>query len=336
MGRPKGSKNKNKRKSNSTRTPIQGVKQEPIRKKCTRCGRLQITDKYYTSTSQSHEADGLLSICKECVGAFFDEYVRRHDSYKKAMYYTCRKLDIPFNISCYIGGESHAEKTGWMIYQGYMKQLNSFRDTNGYGNSFDDSDELITEGTKLEGILSNNDIDIDMNDFEVNIELINKWANLPKRSLLFLEAEYQDWSTRYEISSKSMELLVKEICYQQLLIQQKKEEGKSIAVELKTLQELMNSGALKPIQESAAQSTEVQTFGTLIKKWENERPIPKADKEFEDVDGIKKYISIWFFGHLCKMLGIQNDYSKQYDDEIMKYTVDMPESHEDIEDGDDD
>jgi hypothetical protein len=333
LGRTKGAKNKKKPVS---RTPIQGVKQETIKKKCTRCGKVQAIGNYYNSTSQAHEADEVLSVCKTCVGFFFDEYVRRYDSYKKAMYYTCRKLDIPFNVSCYIGGERHANTTGWMIYQGYMKQLNSFRDANGYGNSFDDSDELITEDTKLEGILSNNDIDINIDNFEVNIELINKWANLPKRNLLFLEAEYQDWSTRYEISSKSMELLIKEICYQQLLIQQKKEEGKSVAVELKTLQELMNSGALKPIQESAAQSTEVQTFGTLIKKWENEKPIPKADKEFEDVDGIKKYISIWFFGHLCKMLGIQNDYSKQYDDEIMKYTVDMPEMCEDIEDGEDD
>jgi hypothetical protein len=251
------------------------------------------------------------------------------------MYYTCRKLDIPYNLSCYLGGERHASTTGWAVYQGYMKQLNSFREPNNYGDSFDDSDELITEGDKLNGALLDCD-DIDIDNFEVNIELVNRWANLPKRNLLFLENEYQDWSTRYDISSKSMELLVKEICYQQLLIQQKKEEGKSVKDELRTLQELMNSGALKPIQESAAQSTDDQTFGTLIKKWENEKPIPKPDKEFEDVDGIKKYITIWFFGHLCKMLGIQNDYARQYDDEIMKYTVDMPEEHEDIEDGDDD
>lgn len=55
------------------------------------------------------------------------------------------------------------------------------------------------------------------------------------------------------------------------------------------------------------------------------RPIPEPDPELQDVDGIKKYITVWFFGHLCKMLGLNNSYSRLYTDEIEKLRVDRPE-----------
>ena len=67
------------------------------------------------------------------------------------------------------------------------------------------------------------------------------------------------------------------------------------------------------------------TFGTLIKKWENEEPIPEPDPEWADVDGIGKYIRIWFLGHLCKMLGIENEFSKEYEAEMAKFRVELPE-----------
>lgn len=67
------------------------------------------------------------------------------------------------------------------------------------------------------------------------------------------------------------------------------------------------------------------TFGALIKVWENERPIPEPDPEMRDVDGIVKYISIWFFGHLCKMLRINNSYSRLYEAEMAKLRVEKPE-----------
>ena len=158
---------------------------------------------------------------------------------------------------------------------------------------------------------------------------------MPKRDILFLETEYQDWCVRQDVETKSLELLIKEICYQQLAIQRKKEKGASVATELKTLQELMNSSALKPIQESALSATGNQTFGTLIKKWEDEKPIPKPDKEFEDVNNIREYIKIWFSGHLCKMLGKQNESSDAYEAELLKYTVEIPQNHDIEEDADD-
>lgn len=59
------------------------------------------------------------------------------------------------------------------------------------------------------------------------------------------------------------------------------------------------------------------------------RPIPEPADEWKDVDGIVKYITVWFIGHLCHMLKIDNRYSEMYDAEIHKYTVNKPEYEED-------
>lgn len=336
MGRPKGAKNKPK---GTIMGRPKGSKVSPVNvrrpawsehdttiledKTCTSCGKIQKPKEYYNTMSTLFKNDGLTSICKTCIGLIFDEYVRKYDSYKKAMYYTCRKIDLPFSIACYAGANSHSNTSGWKMWQSYMKQLNSFRESNNYGICFDDSDDLIDDNRISEGLLSDMDIDASIEDFEVTIELINKWAHLPKRDILFLEKEYSDWCTRVDLESKSIELIVKEICYQQLMIKGKKERGQPVASELKTLQELMGNGALKPIQESSMQSTGNETFGTLIKKWENEKPIPKPDEDFRDVNNIGKYIKTWFSGHLCKMMGIVNDSSEDYEKELLKYTVNM-------------
>ena len=49
-------------------------------------------------------------------------------------------------------------------------------------------------------------------------------------------------------------------------------------------------------------------LGVMIQMFENERPIQKCRPEWEDVDNIVKYITIYFLGHLCKMLKIFINY----------------------------
>ena len=84
------------------------------------------------------------------------------------------------------------------------------------------------------------------------------------------------------------------------------------------------------------QLADTNTFGTLIKKWEDEHPIPEPAPEWKDVDGIRKYINTWFLGHLCKMFRIENDVTAEYDEELAKYTVEVPsfqlEEEEDVSD----
>ena len=63
--------------------------------------------------------------------------------------------------------------------------------------------------------------------------------------------------------------------------------------------------------------------------------IPEPSPEFADIDGIKKLVTVFFFGHLCKMFNIKNDYAQMYDDEVSKYTVSKPQISEAIDEEDD-
>ena len=100
---------------------------------------------------------------------------------------------------------------------------------------------------------------------------------------------------------------------------------------MKTFQDLLGSANLKPAQNNDNTLSDTNTFGTLIKKWEDEKPIPEPDAEWRDVDGIIRYISIYFLGHLCKMMHIKNSYSKMYEEEMAKYKVEKPEYEDDDE-----
>jgi hypothetical protein len=102
----------------------------------------------------------------------------------------------------------------------------------------------------------------------------------------------------------------------------KGEETKDITA---AFQKLLDSGKLQPKQNAGDTTADNQTFGTLINKWENERPLPEIDEELKDVDKIALYINIFFKGHLAKMMGLKNGLSNLYNKFMKRYTVEKPE-----------
>ena len=88
----------------------------------------------------------------------------------------------------------------------------------------------------------------------------------------------------------------------------------------KTFQDYLDTANLKPKQNNLDALSDAQTFGTLLAKWENERPLPEIDEELKDVDKLGLYIDVFFRGHLAKMMGLKNGLSNLYNKFIKKYT----------------
>lgn len=141
----------------------------------------------------------------------------------------------------------------------------------------------------------------------------------------FLQEQYDDWVSRCECKSKAQEELFKNLCIAQLNIQIAQQTGGKVKDAMDTFQSLLGSANLKPVQNNDNALADSQSFGTLIKKFEEEKPIPEPDPEWKDVDGIVKYITVYFLGHLCKMIGIKNNYARMYDEEMAKYKVEKPQ-----------
>lgn len=63
----------------------------------------------------------------------------------------------------------------------------------------------------------------------------------------------------------------------------------------------------------------------MIKNFEDHDPIPEPLPEWKDVDGIRKFYSIYMLGHLCKMLGIKNRHADMYEAEMNKFKAELPD-----------
>ena len=160
---------------------------------------------------------------------------------------------------------------------------------------------------------------------------VSVWGfGFQKEEYSILNDMFDDWKSRVVVDSKTRETLVRELCIIKLQMNLALRDN---AVDLytklmKTYQDTMKSANLQPLQEDANDKNGEKPIGVMIKMFENERPIQKCRPEWEDVDGIVRYITIYFLGHLCKMLKINNRYSSLYEEEMAKYRVEVPELEE--------
>ena len=117
----------------------------------------------------------------------------------------------------------------------------------------------------------------------------------------YLESEYQSWTTRHECKTKAQEEIFKGLCIAQLTIRRARQNGtnKEFTDAIKTFQDLLGAANLKPSQTNDNALVEQNTFGTLIRRIQNERPIREALPEWKDVDDIERYIDTYFLGHMA-------------------------------------
>lgn len=308
------------------------TKESKLRQVCTCCGKAKDEKDYYGSNSPFNIHYGKLHVCKSCIW----EHVDGKSTNLELIKTTLRSIDRPFINDLWNSSIDEAERDSRDVFKTYMKNLGlrQNRTLNWDDSSFEgfNSSKSIPSSLKaLEEEVDEETIDLNKDDLRFLKSFWGKGYDID--SLIWLQSEYEDWTNRYECDSKGMETLIQEICLTKFDIKNRREGKEKVDQQLKTLQDLLGSSNLKPVQETGANAVEQETFGTLIKKFENEKPIPEPDKKWRDVDKIGKYVKVFFLGHLSRMLGIKNDYENEYWDEMAKYTVEEPVDDEDADDG---
>ena len=299
---------------------------------CTCCGKGKKIGEYYQSQSNLYKHYKRIPVCKSCIDDIYNKYKMKYRDERIIMYQFCRLFDLPYSDSNYNGAVQNSEKTGWKTYQSYFKQINSFGDVNNGGTCFEDSENpTIQKDDKNNNSIIEEEF-IDEVEFEITPDVVSFWGRgFDKDEYMFLIDEYHEYTTAYECDSPAMEKLLQQAAYESLEIRRKREGRESADKNLKNLQDLLGSANIKPVQETGANATDQATFGTLIKKWENEKPIPDPLPEWKEKD-IFQYMKVWFLGHLSKMIGLNNPFAKEYEEEVNKNTVDVP-FEEDSESG---
>lgn len=266
-----------------------------------KCQRELALVNFYNTSDVSFFPDGKIPICKDCCYSMFDK-----DGYEGFMS-LMRLINKPVYTEHFKGD-----------YKDYIRFINSMPQY---------KDKVFTDSTLFtepKGEITEKLTDLSEEDFK-DLEIFFG-EGYKEKDYIYLSFEYDDYCNRYEVDSKALENLIKEIVITQLDIRKKRALGEKVDAQQKTLQDLLGSSNLKPVQETGANAVDQESMGTLIKRFENDRPIPEPDEAWKDVDGIGRYVRTFFLGHLAKLFGKEGDnpYNDEYEEEIEKNTVRPP------------
>lgn len=294
---------------------------------CSCCKQDWKETEFYSSTSSFF--NGRLPICKSCIETNYKQYFKKYkeDGYanpeRDAIRRICMAIDIYYSDVLFEKAKQNMENSQkeFTVISAYLKIVK----LNPYGKKT--YDDTIAEENGL-----NVKIEFKDDESHVSDKTIAFFGNgFSAEDYTFLQKEYDDWTARHECNTKSQEEVFKQICFSQLRLLKAERSG----VDTKDLNTMflkqLEVAKLQPKQNKGDTTSETQTFGTLIDKWENTRPIPEVDPELKDVDRIGLYLDVFFRGHLAKMMGLKNGLSNLYDRYMRKYTVSKPEINDDSE-----
>ncbi len=310
---------------------------------CTRCGRIfkRQRDNFPCSHSPLYRGSGgYLPVCAHCVDDLFLHYKEVLEDEKLAMQRVCMKFDIYWSPEIYTM-VSKANTSNSRV-RSYISKTNLLRYVD---KTYDDTLDEEAERRFVP-------IQFSASEGDVGDEQQIKFSNIPAPDAKILEfwgpgltpEMYYDLDRRYARWTSNVaqpidaasESLYKQLCISEYSANKLAAEGKSTDAQVKTISTILGDLNAKPVQAKDDINNvafDEAPFGVLIRIKENTAPIPKPLKEYEDVDGIVRYISVWFLGHLCKMLGIRNTYCKMYEDEMARLRVSRPELSEEDDEG---
>lgn len=308
---------------------------------CSRCGgrHKRLRGSFPSSHSEIYKGNGgYLPVCNRCIEDLYLHYKDKLGD-EGAIRRLCMKFDIYWSPEIY-SMVSKANTCNSRI-KPYISRTNLIKFS---GKTYDDTlDE--------EGFLQPVTIAVGKRDVEeivdedgnvqkyVTPEQIKFWgAGFPPELYYELDGRYERWTKDVPKPVDSgAEALYRQICILEVTITRNAITGKPIESAVNTLNTLIGSVNAKPVQKKQEESADTgfdnSPFGVGIKMLENTRPVPTPLPELEDADGVKRYLSTWVLGHLCKLFKIKNSYTKLYEDELNKYRVERPElQDEDDED----
>lgn len=287
--------------------------------RCVDCGEWMAKSNFYNSKKYK---TGFFPVCKKCVLEKVEQRVKKNDKpneCKESVIEMMRDMDLPYIDSLYDSCcQSVIDDVNEKIKRSpFQQMLTAILSLPQYRNkTFKDSEFAIED-------LGNSK--------KIKTSTLKRFGNFGfnEGDLLFLQNEYDQWVSRCECNTLAQETLFERISCKKLEIAKATKAGKDTKDLDKALQDLMNSANILPRQNSMDTLSEGQTLGTLIEKYENDRPIPEPDPDFKDIDNLGKYITVFFQGHLSKVLGLKNRFAKMYEDYMAQYTVNPPEYEED-------
>lgn len=306
---------------------------------CSRCGTAYSRLKGYFPVSYASQHKGIqhIPVCKDCIDAMYNTYYAQCNDPKMAVRQMCRKLDVYWSESVYeVVVRKNTPRT--MMTQ-YLSKITGVTFA---GKSYDDT--LIEEGTMWD--FKSNDADeeagVKLDNIDMQTDDIDE--DIPEDVIAFWGEEYtpqtykklERWRATYmsklqlpkdTVLDIGTEGLIRQACNLELAIARETAAGRNTDKLITTLNTVYGSLNFKPTQKSLADDETGLAdtpLGVWLYRYEQKKPLPDIEESLKDRNHMKKYVFTWM-GHLCKMMGKNNGYTKLYDEEMARLRVEKPE-----------
>ena len=291
------------------------LKDNPL---CSCCGKEyeQQPGNFFYSDSPIYAGNkGFFRICKECTEKLYSRYVQQFGNSYKAMERMCQIFDIYYDVVAF---EKVLEKNTENIMAAYIKKMQLFQYK---GKTY--SDTILETATK--SIDTIKDVQ-KQDDSSATKKAVGAWGyGFSPEEYNTLNDMYDDWRARVVIN-RTKEALVRELCIIKLQMNAaiRGNDIDGYIKLMKTYIDTLKSANLAPIQEDASTKEGEKPIGVMIKNLEDYKPVCECPPEYRDVDGIVKYIQVYYIGHLSAMLKFKNKYAEMYRVEMEKYRIENP------------
>lgn len=293
------------------------LKDNPL---CCCCG-----TEYHTQQNNFFHSDspifagnkGFFRMCKSCAEKYYNDLVKKFDGNTyRAMERMCQIFDIYYNAAAFTAVLE--KNTDGNIMAAYIKKMQLFQYK---GKTY--SDTILETAPK--SIDTVEDVQ-KQDDFATTKKAVGAWGyGFSPEEYNTLNDMYDDWRARVVIN-RTKEALVRELCIIKLQMNAaiRGNDIDGYIKLMKTYIDTLKSANLAPIQEDASAKEGEKPIGVMIKKLEDYKPVCECPPEYRDVDGIVKYILVYYIGHLSAMLKFKNKYAKMYRAEMEKYRIENP------------
>ena len=287
------------------------IKGKIVKKACVRCERnLEPTRNFYKINGIDPAfPDNRYPLCRTCCDELVSDELTGHKAFLRILMSTNRAFRDDFFNEC---GRDR------------VKYLNSMQNGKKVDilKEFLDSDSLFT---KENYEMDEGNLDKLTPEELRECELYWGVGDYTEDDYIYLLSRYESYCNAYDVDSPSFEGIVAQICQLELDARKKKIKGLDSKKDLELMIKLMNTAGISPSQEKESKNNDANVFGNMVKRWENEHPVPEPLEQFKDVDGIAKHIRNDFLSPMLTSLEADNPFQDEYDEHIKENGISKEE-----------
>lgn len=288
--------------------------------RCRKCGKYHPKSKFYESTNDKMDLNGLMPICKECANTLLDEYFSVFNNLEKAMMYTCEDLDVVYFEPAIEGLktrmanalQNNKQVNGMFgIYKSSLAQNKEiiagmrFRDSEIKQSTTGNDTEKVKEMLLSVGVGSEEEI-----EKKKHLELT--WGEgYTESEYEYLEQRFDALTSMANVEYEVDTMLIKNICLEELELRRIRKDKGDTKKKVETIAILMRDANIRPTDIKNANADLMNdSYGKWLAVIEEHEPAEYFEdkKLFEDYDGIKKYFTKQVLRPLKNLLSNSRDF----------------------------